>query len=654
MKKYIFLLTSFILISCNDQFLNIDSKTELTSTVIFSDKALAEKAVLGVYRGLWWVDGWENFNVANNSCLTDETILNVLVWNWAQNYWEGKWSADYTDALDDRKKLHQWEWNYQWIRQSNLMIQQLEASTELENDLKNKLLGESYFLRAIYHYYTWIHYGGIPIVDQTFNASDDLSNFGRKSFAETVEFMVKDLDKSFELLKDKSIQKGRASAGAALAIKSRILTYAASDLYEPTKNKVSIHQNYANKELIMYSGTLPDAANSQQKRWQRAKDASLAALNYNSSFSYSLGNSSPLALETAYNTYNDLYKSGSSQETIFERVLDKSYDTDPLGWDAITSNWFYAPGGYGYANGLSANAPLGEFADDFQYAKDTNSDGIIDFVEDFSWANQIHKNDPFKFRDPRMEATIGIENGRWLGQRYYEWQRVNNPYLRTVDNSSTGRMQFGEYEVPANGDKPAGLTVGLDNTIVCCGFKVQAGYSHKKHLSYTSNPNLGAFATWWTSLPQPIIRYTELVLNYAEACIALGDENTAKSYLNKIRFRAGMPGITETGAALLNRYRNERRLELSFEGHRYYDVRRWITGPKLTATGVKIKGSLKDPNGETFKYYNGYDESKYSYSYSTAPVNYYPTRIWSEKNYFRPIRTSILQKQTNLIQNPGY
>jgi len=652
MKKFIYIVLFVALYSCNKDYLNINSKTDLTTAVIFKDPALAEKAVLGVYRGLWWVDGYENFNVANNSCLTDETILNAFVWNWAQNYWEGKWSADYTDALDDRKKLHQWEWNYQWIRQSNIVIEQL-SNSDFDIKLKNQLLGEGYFLRALYHYYTWIHYGGIPLVDKSLNAKDDLSSYSRKTFAETVEFMIADLDKSFQLLSGKPMQRGRAGATAVLGLKSRILTYAASDLYEPTKNNIPILSSFKNKELIMYAGNnLPEVANTQQKRWQRAKKASQEAMNI--STGYALGNSSPLSASSAYDTYNNLYKAGSQQDALFERILVKSYDTDPLGWDAITSNWFYGPGGYGYANGLSANAPIAEFADDFEYAKDNNGDGIIDQAEKFDWNNPIHKSSPFKNRDPRMEATIAIEGGRWLGPRYYDFQKVDNPYLRSVDRSAEGRMQFGRYEVPAFENKPAGVTDGLDNNIICCGIKVQAGYGHKKHLSHTPNPNLGSFATWWTSLPQPIIRHTEMLLNYAEACIALGEEAEAKQYLNKIRYRAGMPAITESGAGLINKYRNERRLELSFEGHRYYDVRRWIIGPKITTTGVTILGKLKDPNITPFKFYTGYDENIYNYQYSVVDVKYYPIRKWDPKMYFRPIKTTVLQKQPNLIQNPGY
>src|SRR5690606_40550758 len=76
-------------------------------------------------------------------------------------------------------------------------------------------------------------------------------------------------------------------------------------------------------------------------------------------------------------------------------------------------------------------------------------------------------------------------------------------------------------------------------------------------------------------------RYAETLLNCAEACIEPGEEGEARAYVNMIRKRAGLPDITESGDALRTRYRNERRIELSLEDHRFYDVRRWAIGPEV-------------------------------------------------------------------------
>src|SRR5262245_45634026 len=107
-----------------------------------------------------------------------------------------------------------------------------------------------------------------------------------------------------------------------------------------------------------------------------------------------------------------------------------------------------------------------------------------------------------------------------------------------------------------------------------------------------------------------------------------------------IRHRVGMPDITDAGLALVDHYRNERRVELAFEQHRFFDVRRWMIADQTygPVTGVNVQypvqGSFNNP---TF-----------------APVVTEPNRNWEDYNYFVPIPRSEMNKNNLLIQNPGY
>jgi starch-binding outer membrane protein, SusD/RagB family len=118
------------------------------------------------------------------------------------------------------------------------------------------------------------------------------------------------------------------------------------------------------------------------------------------------------------------------------------------------------------------------------------------------------------------------------------------------------------------------------------------------------------------------MRYAEVLLNYAEACIELGQDAEARIYINKIRARAGMPDITESGAALKDRYRNERRVELAFEEQRFFDVRRWLIGPQSAENGYgvdvnyPVQGSFDNP------------------TFDKAVTD--PGRAWVNKAYFIP------------------
>jgi starch-binding outer membrane protein, SusD/RagB family len=141
--------------------------------------------------------------------------------------------------------------------------------------------------------------------------------------------------------------------------------------------------------------------------------------------------------------------------------------------------------------------------------------------------------------------------------------------------------------------------------------------------------------------PWRYIRYTEVLLNYIEACIALGQETEARTELNKIRRRAFMPDITESGAALVDRYRNERRIELAFEDHRYFDVRRWMIAPMAyeDATGVSIRHKI-DNSGNILS--------------STYNVIKAQDRDWNPRFYLFPIKLDEINRNEKLVQNPLY
>ena len=144
------------------------------------------------------------------------------------------------------------------------------------------------------------------------------------------------------------------------------------------------------------------------------------------------------------------------------------------------------------------------------------------------------------------------------------------------------------------------------------------------------------------NVPWRYFRYGEILLNYAEACIALGEDGEAQSYINMIRKRAGMPDITESGEALRDRYRHERRIELAMEENRFYDVRRWVLGPEayVSATGVNVLYKL--------------NPDKTTATIPTIMPIVIQERSWLDKAYFFPIMRDEMNKNDKLIQNPGY
>jgi hypothetical protein len=196
-------------------------------------------------------------------------------------------------------------------------------------------------------------------------------------------------------------------------------------------------------------------------------------------------------------------------------------------------------------------------------------------------------------------------------------------------------VQTGYYE------KPDGTVIpGLDtrNSPLEDWNGTYTGYYMRKFIDPSINAQYDKQEQPWR-----YIRYTEILLNYAEASLALGDETEAKKYINMIRKRAGMPDITETGAALVERYRNERRIELAFEDQRFNDVRRWMIAPEAyqNAAGVSIRYKV-DASGTNIL------------SGPTYTVMNAQDRAWNPRFYFMPIKLDEMNRNKNLVQNPLY
>jgi starch-binding outer membrane protein, SusD/RagB family len=164
----------------------------------------------------------------------------------------------------------------------------------------------------------------------------------------------------------------------------------------------------------------------------------------------------------------------------------------------------------------------------------------------------------------------------------------------------------------------------------------ETGYNLKKFIT----EEVDDIGSGNTNAPWIYIRYAEVLLNYAEAMFELGNEGVAREYVNKVRSRPSvqMPDVTESGQELWNRIVHERRIELAFEEHRFFDVRRWKIATEVLSVDHKRMQVVKDPDtGE--KQYNILD---------LKPANF------NEHNYLSPIPLSEIERNPLLEQNPGY
>lgn len=610
-----------VLTACSRDFLNTKPLSQIQASDTWKDGGLSQAFVTDIYNGL----GNGGFDEQQLSALSDEAVF-VHPGRGINTINEGTLGPTNLGWVSN---TYEWGAMYTRIRGTNVALENLKTATFADTVLNNRLQGEAHFLRAYFYHQLVRYYGAVPIVAHTYGLNQDYS-IARNSFDDCVKFIVADCDTAAALLGGKTMDKGRATAVAALALKSRILIYAASDLHDiPTaKSKSSVISAFANPELLGYT------SGDRTTRWQAAKDAAWAAMQAGGG-GYKLGLTAPASAADAQTNYISIAMGGGSNapgldkaasiELLFERDFSSQLVSGGPGTDGTSVGLDNGPNGY---HNWAGNAPIQELVDDYEMMDGTK----------FDWTNGTEAAAPYKNRDPRLSATILFDGAGW------------KPRSKITSNPDpANQLQTGQYQM-TGGALQAGLDTRQSPVENWNGS--WTGYYMRKFIDpdpAVVDNNTRQYIPW------PVLRYTEVVLNYVEACIELGQYTDAQNWLNAIRFRAGMPATTETGDALRQRYRNERRVELAYEEHRYHDARRWMIAP--TTLGRKIVfinvvGNLK-PSAVAPSPYR-HDETLYDYIYTPFVDNSLEDRTWLDKMYFRPISRDEVNKNSKLIQNPGY
>jgi len=623
MKKIIkiWILVAFMALpfSCDTDFLNTTPLDRVADVTTWSDGPLSQAFVFGVYSYL----GYGGFEEQMLAVYTDEAMFTHA----------GRGIDVFTQGTESPSNLawmsptYEWSAMYGAIRAANLAITNLPEATFTTVD-KDMLLGEAYFLRAYYYHQLVRFYGGVPIVDKLYGLNEDYT-IARNTWAECVDFIIADLDRAATLLDGKATSAGRASKIAAQALKARVLLYAASDLHDipAASAKSSLIASYANKDLIGYT------SGDRVARWTAAKNAAKVVVD--AMTGYKMGLAAPATPAEGKANYRALSMGGGSAasdktagaEILFQRTETPLYTVEnnwPLGGIHFGIN--NGPNGY---HNWAGNTPIQQLVDDYEMMDGTK----------FDWTNPTHANDPYANRDPRLYASILYDGATW---------KPRPSDVAAID--PVNQIQTGYYDNGAGGKLNG---VDTRESVIENWNGSRTHYYVSKFID--NDPAVIDNQSGFQVVPWPFIRYTEMVLNYAEACIELGEDAEAKTWLNKIRFRAGMPAITESGAALKDRYRNERRIELSYEEHRYHDARRWMIAPTTLGRGIKsilVNATLLP--GKTALVPYVYDKTVYKYTYTVQDETSNETRKWVDKMYYRPISRDEMNKNSLLINNPDY
>jgi hypothetical protein len=448
---------------------------------------------------------------------------------------------------------------YQSIRYCCTFLERAdEANITLETD-RSRWKAEAHALRAWYYHELLRWFGAVPLVKNSIDyQTEDFSKYEKPSFMDVVDFILADCDSAlncpdlpWRITTDQQIY--RITKAVVAGIKSRISLYAASPLYNTGDNSAEVWD----KAYQINMAALQDLRREGYELYNKVNDAG----QYSSADSHLPNTAASISNE--YFTKNQTYTVNPiDKETIWTA---RTGPTNVWGVEGIGAQDGYKCG----------TVPTQESVDAYETA---NGEPVLDLAKPYLDAQHTQPNynpkalavnggqydpeDPYANRDPRFYASIYYNGSK--RRAYYSFGETP----AALDNYSES------VTTPGNRTRIISTWVGEPFTGIHSSsrFRTRTGYYLRKFVG----PTWGS--DYSPSQPhEKYFRLGEIYLNTAEAAAETNHLEIALDLVNEIRSRAGMPALpyTLTREELILRIRNERRVELAFEGHRYFDVRRW-------------------------------------------------------------------------------
>ncbi|MCL1932394.1 MAG: RagB/SusD family nutrient uptake outer membrane protein [Candidatus Azobacteroides sp.] len=652
MKKIFIYFLSFLLLtgtSCTD-VLNQKSVDSFDEDVVFSDITLVKAYVGACYSmlGSTKMDG----NALDGplvrrdllSSSTDQTLNNFRATG--ELFLKGTLSPDQYNLWSNNDNGYPWlYWSNAYTNIQNLntilsRIDDVPVSNSGEEDLRTQLKGEAYFLRALEYTYLLMMYGGVILTDQPYKETDDFSIIQRSSLADTKDFILADVDKAIEFL-PATTDQGRATRGAAAAVKSRMLLFCAGKLANGGWTE------QANNPLVSFP------AGSQTALLQAARDAAKDIMDGKYGNYALVGNTSEpvLPLSDA-----EIQQRADDYFSIFHQSSKSAWNSEIIwgtqfvekGGRTYQRNLWDSPRGY---SGDSNNAPTEEAVREFEMADGSQFIWDAAHPDDrltarSATADELAANpylNPYYGREARFYASVLYNRAPWIQRP--DPVVLSDPYNR-IQLAYLYRQNKVSGAYPANpnysGVDTQQSTLGFNTS----GNATKTGYTLRKFLDPSIPGNLTQSvysSTVWIEF-----RYAEILLNYAEACIELGgaDLQNGINALNLVRHRAGLPSRITTDRNEAREFvRHERDIELFGEGQRFFDIRRWMICDQI----------IKDVYLMRINEYVASDDDNNVLKTTWQLTTVADQRIWAgDYFYWFPIPRTEINKALALEQNPGY
>lgn len=607
------LVCGIVLLSCTCcDYLDKEPFDLITPDQVWEDPKLINGVLVNLYDKMqvedfnyWWDADWRVINLTTMSDEAQGSFQKDPLFDNANA------TYTYSDEL-----FGTFSDPYKGIRNCNDFMAQLAASS-LDESEKSALSAEVRFIRA-WHYFTLVkRYGGVPVIkeSQVYNGPDLLEGLQlpRSKEEEVYTFIINECKEVAESLPAQREASGkyRADKGTAMALCSRAALYAGS---------------IAKYGTVKLDGIVGIPSGKANDFFQIAYEASKKVID---SGVYALYNKKP---DDKAQNYCEMFLKGNGDngEYIFQKQYNvaggKGHD-----FDKRNAPFSFRAGGWG-----CGAAPTLEMIEEYEYVD--GSDGALKLTnEDGSQRRFDDPMDLFANKDPRLFASVYLPGSPCKGD-IVEWRRG-------IINSGGEQIQATKQPdaIETYTDPSTGVTYNVSGKDggADAGDPSKTGFYQKKFWDETlADLNMGKSET-----PRPIIRLAEMYLNLAEAAVEMGGkEQEALAAVNAIRDRAGIARLTSVD---VQKVRHERKVELAFEGHRFWDMRRW----RIAHLDVS-QGGLNNFRGSALYPWLDTRDQKYVFERGSKPPK--QVRLFLEKNYYVKIGSDDMNSNPKLVQNPGY
>jgi len=546
-------------------------------------------------------------------------------WDQFAAYDEAMWSGN-NDGPNNiiNYGFERWRlWDYGLIRDINLALENIEAkSTALNTAQKAQFSAEFRFLRAYMYFELVKRMGGVPIITKQliYDFSGDPSSiqFPRNKESEVYDFVASELDAIKNDLGNAG-SNTRANRFTAMALKSRAMLYAGS---------IAKYNNLLGAPIQTPGGEVGIPANRATEYYTKALDAAKEVI----AGPYSLYRVNPNLGE---NFFDAITKKLNNAEVImakdFLTAKDKRHS---FSYDNIARN-------IREDNLSSSNVtPALNLVEAYEYLDGSSGELKTRTADDKDYIYYDNLSGPFANKDARLYGTVIYPGTSFKGQEVQIQAGVavwNGTTYQFVEGNTLG-SNYTDGKLLTGSSGPQRSQTEVSNS----GFYLRK-YIDPAALSSTRGIRSDM---WWIRF-----RLGEVLLNASEAAFELGQTATALTYVNQVRERAGFPA-NSLKTLTLARLQNERRVELAFEDHRVWDVKRWRIAHEIW------NGSASNPNAVMSALYpyrvvrpGSPQDGKYIFVKLVAP-RFRAPRLFQFGNYYSSIDQAVINNNPKIVRNP--